>query len=161
YPEIHRMGDPPALDGPHLQRQAQFRAKRGDVLRAWPAHDVLEEDRILDRSCHRAFVAIEVEVEWRILRVAAIGRLEADNAAAGGRNPDRAADIRARREGRRAGGKRRTRSSRRSAGRELRVPRVARDPPEAGPGVPRTGELRRRSPGMDDAARAEDPSVHF
>ena len=61
-----------------------------------------------------------------VARDAAVGRLQADDAAERGRLPDRAAGIGAERNGREAGGDGDSRAAAGSAGDVIRVPRIAR-----------------------------------
>ena len=128
--------------------------------RARPAHHVLQQDRIGDRARQRAGVAIGVEIERRIVGIAAIGRLVADEPAS--RRPG-------------CGSSRRCPSRWRSA--DVPEARLAAEPPDEPPGVnfgfhglrvtPQSlvvgtdgaGEFRRRGARMHDAAGLQDALV--
>ena len=159
--EVHREGDLPVLDRLVVGRQRQLRAQCRDVERARPAHDVLQDDRIRDIAGKRPGMTVEVEIEGRIIGIAAIGRLVADETAGRGRDADRAADVGPGRDATtcrrpaRPPCRRTIRPACSFGFHGLRVTPHSLRPREAG-----AGELGRRGPGMDDAARLQDPLVH-
>lgn len=79
--EIHREGDFPSLDRLVGRGQRELRPQRGDVERRGSGHDILQDDGVLDGARQGSRMTVEVEIEGRIVGIAAIGRLEADKAA--------------------------------------------------------------------------------
>ena len=95
--------DARAADVPEVGRDGQ-RRERDVVERVLTLDHVVEQRDVGDGARHRAVVAVGVEVERRHRRHASVGGLETHDAAEGCRDPDRAADVGARREVRRARG---------------------------------------------------------
>ncbi len=104
--------------------------------------DILEQGAVGDRARQRPGVAVPVEIERRIVGIAAIGRLVADDAAHRRRDADRAADIRAGGQRRRAGGKAGAGAAGGTAGGVFRVPGRAGDALE-----PRIGDAAQENSG--------------
>ena len=150
--EVEGIGDLHPLDTGGRERQLDEGSDRVVVEGMRPRGDGLHQRRVGDGPCHRSAVIEAVEVGGRAIGIAAVRRLETDDAALGRRNADRAADVGA---GRQGGDPRRQRSTRAAGGSARRIvgiPRVAGDAPDARLGDARQAEFRCRRPGEDVGA---------
>ena len=122
-------------------------------------HDVLHQRGIGDAPHDRAVVQNGLERVVAVQRIAAEGRLVAEEAAGRRRDADRAAAVGAVGQRRHAGCDNRARAAGGATGGVVQVPRVARDAPEWAVGRAGMGKLGRRGALVHDGAGAQQP-VH-
>jgi hypothetical protein len=151
--EVEGPGDLHALDAGGLCRQLHAGAQGVVVERMGPGCDGLHQGGIGEAAGHGAAMVEAVEVGGRAIGVAAMGRLEADDATTACRDADGAADVGAGGECGEACGKCCTRTAGRAAGTPCRRPGIARHTPDARVGGAGEAELRRGGAGKDDGAR--------
>ena len=145
-----------ALSSHTAVQQAEVVGRRGlerrRVPRIGPGHHAEHQRGVGHGAGHRPGVCRVVVVGDRPDRNAPVGRLDADDAAEGGRNPDRAGAVRALVERTQRRGRCRAGTGAGAAGGERRVPRVARDAGERAVAQRLPAELGRG--GLADADRA-------
>ncbi len=153
--DVERVGErhrDPQLAGvaAHRERVRLGRPRRPRRVARLVAGQHVEQQRGLgDRAREHAVRHQERVAEVGPARDAPAARLQADEPAAGGRDPQRPAAVARMRERDEAGRDRRRGAAGRAARRARRVPRVAR-----GPGVARLG--RRQDPELGHVRRADD-----
>ena len=86
--KIHGNGDFQSGNGRMCQGNDFLGLQRRDIARMWPAHDILQNNRVGHRSCQWSGMAIEFQIERHVHWRAATWRLVANNMAAGCRNAD-------------------------------------------------------------------------
>ena len=121
---------------------------------------VLHQRRVAYRSGQRAAMIIGVEIAWRPVGIAAMGRLVTDHPATARRDADRPADIGAGGQHRRPRRQRCARPAGRSAGPVFRIEGVQRIAPQARIADARQGEFRRGGARMDDRPGPCKPLDH-
>ena len=159
--EIRRPGDAEPRDPSVARRQvraAVLRGQRVPVAVVGSGHHVQHERRITHRPRHGSGDAHAVPAaEGRMLRHAAMGRLEPVDPAERGRDADGAAAVGAHRERPEPRPHRGARAAARAARRQLRIPRIARDTEERVVGHALVAELGRVGLADEDGARPLQP----
>src|SRR6202034_1819178 len=115
------------------------------IAAIWPNHGLEEKARVRDRASHRADIGVGAKQIRRLqMRNRTERRLEPDDPAAGGRNADRAAAVRAKRKRPHARGDGDRRAARRAAASVRFAPRVEGAAEERALGKGLVAEFRSR-----------------